>query len=60
MTNANNGNIVIDVNAVDSETAQSLKTVGWISYVLHLIVAIGGVVPGGQAGAVLLLIALDQ
>ncbi len=58
MTNANNGNIVIDVNAVDSETAQSLKTVGWISYVLHLIVAIGGVVPGGQAGAVLLLIAL--
>jgi uncharacterized membrane protein len=58
MTNADNGNIVIDVNAVDSETAQSLKTVGWISYVLHLIVAIGGVVPGGQAGAVLLLIAL--
>jgi uncharacterized membrane protein len=58
MTNANNGSIVIDVNAVDSESAQSLKTVGWISYVLHLIVAIGGVVPGGQAGAVLLLIAL--
>lgn len=58
MNDVNNSAIVIDVNAVDSEQAQSLKTVGWISYVLHLIVAIGGVVPGGQAGAVLLLIAL--
>ncbi len=58
MNDVNNSAVVIDVNAVDSEQAQSLKTVGWISYVLHLIVAIGGVVPGGQAGAVLLLIAL--
>ena len=58
MNDVNNSALVIDVNAVDSEQAQSLKTVGWISYVLHLIVAIGGVVPGGQAGAVLLLIAL--
>ena len=58
MNDVNHAALVIDVNAVDSEQAQSLKTVGWISYVLHLLVAIGGVVPGGQPGAVLLLIAL--
>ena len=32
---------VIDVQAVDSERAQALKTVGWISYILHLMVAVG-------------------
>ena len=31
---------VIDVQAVDSEKAQALKTVGWVSYILHLIVAL--------------------
>ena len=36
----------------------SLKTIGWISYFLHLIVAIGAVLPGAQASLVLLLIAL--
>ncbi len=51
-------NEVIDVKAIDSEKAQSLKTVGWISYALHLIVAVGAIVPGGQAGVTLLLIAL--
>jgi uncharacterized membrane protein len=51
-------NDVIDVNAVDSEKAQELKTVGWISYVLHLVVAVGAVVPGAQPGALLLIIAL--
>ncbi len=49
---------VIDVVEVDNEKAQQLKTVGWVSYVLHLIVAIGAVVPGAQPGAVLLIIAL--
>ena len=49
---------VIDVTAVDSDKAQALKTVGWVSYVLHLVVAVGAVIPGAQAGAVLLLIAL--
>ncbi len=29
---------IVDVQAIDSEKAQSLKTVGWVSYVLHLIV----------------------
>ena len=49
---------VIDVITIDSEKAQQLKTVGWVSYILHLIVAVGAILPGGQAGAVLLIIAL--
>jgi uncharacterized membrane protein len=48
----------IDVHAIDSEKAQDLKTVGWISYLLHLIVAVGAVVPGAQPGALLLIVAL--
>ena len=51
-------NDVIEVTTVDSEKAQNLKTVGWISYVLHLIVAVGALVPGAQAGLILLIIAL--
>ena len=51
-------NDVVDVTAVDSDKAQELKTVGWVSYVLHLIVAIGALIPGAQAGAALLIIAL--
>lgn len=49
---------VIDVQVIDSEKAQALKTVGWISYILHLIVAVGALVPGAQAGAALLIVAL--
>lgn len=40
------------------ERLQSLNTVGTISYVMHLIVAIGALIPGGQFGPVLLLAAL--
>jgi len=40
------------------ERMQALNTVGTISYVLHLIVAIGALIPGGQFGPVLLLAAL--
>jgi len=40
------------------EKLQSLNTVGTISYVMHLVVAIGAIVPGGQFGPVLLLAAL--
>ena len=36
----------------------SLTTLGWISYALHLVVAIGAVVPGAQASLILLLVAL--
>lgn len=49
---------IIDVDAVDSEKAQSLKTVGWISYFLHLIVAVAAVLPGAQASPVILIVAL--
>ena len=42
----------------DLARLQSLNMVGTISYVLHLIVAIGAVVPGGQFGPVLLIAAL--
>ena len=42
----------------DSQQLQSLTTVGTISYILHLIVAIGAIVPGGQFGPVLLIVAL--
>ena len=51
-------NEIIDVNVTGSEKAQSLKTVGWVSYILHLIVAIGAVLPGAQASLALLLVAL--
>lgn len=51
-------NDVIDVQAVNRDKAQSLKTVGWISYFLHLLVAVAAVLPGAQMGASLLLIAL--
>ena len=51
-------NDIIDVEPIDNERAQSLKTVGWVSYILHLIVAVAAVVPGGQVGAGLLIVAL--
>ncbi len=37
---------------------QSLNTVGTISYVLHLIVAVSAIVPGGQMGPLFLVVAL--
>ena len=37
---------------------QSLNTVGTISYVLQLIVAVAAIIPGGQFGPVLLIAAL--
>ena len=51
---------VVDVVSKDgdSQRAQALKTVGWVSYLLHLVVAVGALVPGAQAGAVLLIVAL--
>jgi len=35
----------------------SLKTVGHVSYLLHLIVAVGAVMPGAQASVALLIVA---
>ena len=48
---------IVDVQTND-QRAQSLKNIGWVSYVLHLIVAVGAVLPGAQASALLLVIAL--
>jgi uncharacterized membrane protein len=47
-----------NLKTLDPEMSQSLQIMGWVSYVLHLIVAVGVVVPGGQASPVLLLVAL--
>ena len=43
---------------VDVEPDKSLRTWGWISYALHLIVAVSAVLPGAQASIALLLLAL--
>ena len=51
-------NDVIDVKALDPREMESLKTWGWVSYLLHLIVAVAAVVPGAQPSLVLLVIAL--
>lgn len=49
---------IIDVTARDSAVAEGLKAWGWISYLLHLVVAVAAVVPSAQPSIVLLLIAL--
>ena len=49
-------NDIIDMEP--DERAESLKTIGWVSYILHLIVAVGAVMPGAQPGVALLIIAL--
>ena len=51
-------NDVIDVKAVDPVQMQNLKTWGWISYILHLVVAVAAVVPGAQPSVLLLVVAL--
>ena len=51
-------NDVIDVKAVDPVQMQNLKTWGWISYILHLVVAVAAVVPGAQPSLLLLVVAL--
>jgi uncharacterized membrane protein len=43
---------------INVQQLQSLNTVGTISYVLHLIVAVSAFIPGGQFGMTLLLVAL--
>ena len=48
---------VIDVQT-NAEKMHSLTTVGTVSYVLHLIVAVAALVPGGQVSPILLIVAL--
>lgn len=43
---------------MNDEQLDSLRTISWVSYLLHLIVAVAAVVPGAQIGAGLLLVAL--
>lgn len=50
-------NEIIDVPD-NRERAEGLKAWGWVSYVLHLIVALAAVIPGAQASLLLLVIAL--
>jgi len=45
-------------NIVTVPPDNSLRTWGWISYCLHLVVAVAAVLPGAQVSIVLLLIAL--
>lgn len=49
---------IIEVRAVDPVAMQGLKTWGWVSYLLHLIVALAAVIPGAQVSIVVLLVAL--
>ena len=51
-------NDIVDVQAVDKTTMDGLNAWGWISYILHLIVAVTAVLPGTQASVALLLVAL--
>jgi len=46
------------VNTDETERLQSLTIWGTVSYVLHLIVAVSVLVPGGQGSPVLLIVAL--
>ncbi|MBF5003645.1 DUF4870 family protein [Diaphorobacter caeni] len=52
----NNRNDIIDIEP--NQRAENLKAVGWVSYILHLIVAVAAVLPTAQVSVVLLLVAL--
>ena len=43
---------------VDVTPNESLRTWGWISYFLHLVVAVTAVLPGAQVSIAILLVAL--
>lgn len=49
---------IVEVRVVDQATMDGLKAWGWVSYVLHLIVAVTVVIPGAQVSLLLLVIAL--
>ncbi len=42
----------------DSLNKDSNRTISWVSYILHLIVAVSAVIPGAQVSPVLLVVAL--
>jgi len=43
---------------VTIEPDEGLRTWGWVSYLLHLVVAVAAVLPGAQVSVALLIIAL--
>ena len=47
-----------DLTPARLQKLQSLNSIGTVSYILHLIVAIGALIPGGQFGPLLLIVAL--
>lgn len=49
---------IVDVHSSTSAEIQGLKSWGWVSYLLHLIVAVAAVLPGAQVSVFLLLIAV--
>ena len=49
---------IIDVNSSSSTEVEGLKAWGWVSYLLHLVVAVAAVLPGAQVSVLLLLIAV--
>lgn len=46
-----------DVTVSNPARDDSLRTIGHISYALHAVVAVGAVLPGGQPGVLLLVVA---
>ena len=53
-------NDIIDVQTkeLDAQRAEGLKAWGWVSYALHLIVAVAAVLPAAQPSVGLLVVAL--
>lgn len=49
---------IAEVRAVDQATLDGLQAWGWVSYILHLLVAIGAVIPGAQISVLVLVVAL--
>ena len=49
---------IVEVRAVDQATLDGLKAWGWVSYILHLIVALAVVIPGAQVSVLVLVVAL--
>ena len=46
------------MNASEDFQQDSELTISWVSYVLHLVVAVSAVIPGAQIGPLLLVVAL--
>ena len=49
---------IIDVHSSNSAEIEGLKAWGWVSYLLHLLVAVAAVLPGAQVSVFILLIAV--